>query len=148
MYDLDSLTNILNNLIDLSSDMMAESTFVDRDSNETDESVDDIAFILSALVDDMLVRSAYDELDWVLTSLRDTNLESTSCLVLSALLLTRDYTSIKRDVLSAWYLQWISQNRSEMAAFYLAQLLAPEGPKNEHHAASTSGQSASPNKNT
>jgi len=143
MHDFDSLTDVLNNLIDMSSDMMSTPVASSEDSGE---SVDSIAFILSALVDDMLVRSAYDELDWVLTSLRDTNLESTSCLVLSALLLTCDYSSVKRDILSDWYLKWISQNRSEMAAFYLAQLLAPKEPENEHHTASSSGQSASSHK--
>lgn len=136
MYDYDSLTDVLNNLIDMSSDMMRLPA---------EEGVDDITFILAALVDDMIVRGASAEIDWVLTSLRDTNLESTSCLVLAALLLTKEHTSAKREILNSWYLEWINQNRSELAALYLAQLLAPEEQAHEHHTTSTSGRPASSN---
>lgn len=97
MNTIDHLSDVLNNLVDLSS----------QGHNE------DAAFILAAIIDDIRERDALDELEWILTSLRDTNLDSTSCLVLAAMIFTKDFPSKKRRILWDWYHAWLIDNRDE-----------------------------------
>jgi hypothetical protein len=116
MQSFPELSDVLNDLVDLSSAGHAE----------------DVAYILSALIDDIRARAALDELEWILTSMRDTNLSSTSCMVLATLLLTTDHPSIRRKSLCLWYLGWYEANRSEFGSDLLKDLLLPEGASDEH----------------
>lgn len=116
MRSFPELSDVINDLIDLSASGHAE----------------DVAYILSALIDDIRTRSALDELEWILTSMRDTNLSSTSCMVLATLLLTTDYPSLRRKSLCQWYLGWYGENRSELGSDLLKDLLLPEEASDEH----------------
>ena len=128
MRSFPELSDVINDLIDLSSVGHAE----------------DVAYILSALIDDIRARSALDELEWILTSMRDTNLSSTSCMVLATLLLTTDYPSLRRKSLCHWYLGWYTENRSEFGSDLLKDLLLPEEASGEHCPTSSSCGSISP----
>lgn len=115
MLKFPALTDVINHLIDLASAGNQE----------------DVAFVLASLIDDMRERCALDELEWLLISLRDTNLESTSCLVLAALIFTKDFPSIKRKSLCDWYLKWIEANRTEAGALVIAHIVLGD-TENEH----------------
>ena len=121
MLKFPKLTDVINQLIDLAAAGSQE----------------DVAFVLAALVEDMRERCALDELEWLLISLRDTNLESTSCLVLAALIFTRDFPSMKRKALCDWYMNWIVANRTEAGALVIAHLVLGD-TANEYHPTSAS----------
>ena len=119
MTAMNQLTDVLNNLIDLSA----------QGHNE------DAAFVLAAVIEDIRSRDALDELEWVLTSLRDTNLDSTSCLVLATLVYTKSFPSKKRKAINDWYVRWLELNRDEATVRILTQVI---GAQDEYHTAPSS----------